>query len=41
MLNEMTLFSLLVTPVISLMLAYGSVELIKRLNHKWSIGRAS
>ncbi len=41
MLNEITLLSLLVTPVISLVLAYGSVELIRLLNHKWSIGRAS
>ncbi|WP_275442370.1 MULTISPECIES: hypothetical protein [Pseudoalteromonas] len=41
MLNEMTLLSLLATPVISLMLAYGSIELIKLLNQKWSMGRTS
>ncbi|WP_256096798.1 hypothetical protein [Pseudoalteromonas luteoviolacea] len=39
MFSEVTLISLLAIPVISLLLAYFSIETVKVISQKWFMGR--
>ncbi|WP_282099451.1 hypothetical protein [Pseudoalteromonas luteoviolacea] len=39
MFSEVTLISLLAMPVISLLLAYFSIETVKVISQKWFMGR--